>query len=99
MKRAGIDEFKPFISVLIVIVTLFSVVFLKMEARSQGYSVWQRARAYKKMRDIHRLKVIEYARLKSPSHLSRRLRGKMTRRDGELAQVIQISGEHVAVRQ
>lgn len=93
------SELKPFISVLLIIMTLFSVVFLKMEVRSQGYAVWKKARVYKKMRDNYRLKVIEYARLKSPVQLNRQLQSQMTYVDTNLAQVIQISGNSVAVKQ
>lgn len=98
-RTTDMDEFKPFISVLLIIITLFSVVFLKMEVRSQGYVVWKKARAYKKMRDSHRLKVIEYARLKNPIRLSRQLQGKITYVDTDMAQVIQISGDYIAVKQ
>ena len=94
-----IGELKPFISVLLIITTLFAVVFLKMEVRNQGYMVWKRARVYKQMKDQHRLKVMEYARLKSPVRLSRQVQKKMTYVEKELAQVIQISGDHVAVKQ
>ena len=99
MSRTDMGELKPFISILLIITTLFTVVFLKMEVRSQGYAVWKRARTYKKMKDSHRLKVMEYARLKSPIRLSRRIQKKMTDVDAELAQVIQMSGDYVAVRQ
>ena len=93
------NELKPFISILFIIITLFSMVFLKMEVRNQGYTVWKKARAYKKMRDSHRLKVIEYARLKSPAQLSQKLQSKMTNINTDQVQVIQISGDYVAVKQ
>ena len=98
MNRKNIDEFKPFLSILFIVITLYSVVFLKMEVRSQGYAVWKKARAYKKMRDSHRLKLMEYAQLKSPFRLSQRLGGQMFYVDKKV-QVIQISGDRVAVKQ
>ena len=97
--RVVTGELKPFMSILLIITTLFLVVFLKMEVRSQGYAVWKRVRAYGKMRDSHRLKFIEYVRLKSPFRLSEQLGDKVTYVDDGVAQVIQMSGDHVAVKQ
>ncbi len=99
MNKEYHNDIKPFISILIIIVTLFSLVFLKMEIRHQGYKIWKKTRIYKKIRDTHRMQVIKYARLKSPVRLSQKLQSQITPVDPELVQVIQISGDYVAVRQ
>ena len=99
MGRKDISELRPFISVLLIIVTLFFVVFLKMEVRSQGYTVWKKVRMYEKMRDNHRLKFIEYVRLKNPFQLSERFEDRAKDEGRGMVQVIQMSGEYVAVKQ
>ena len=42
-KNPSLDEFKPILSVLIVITTLMTIVFFKMEVRRLGYVVWKKS--------------------------------------------------------
>jgi len=73
-----VSHVKPFISILVIIFTLFSLVFFKMEVRRMGYAMLKEVQQYKKLKDLHRLKGIKYA---------------------ELGQIIQISGEKIALKQ
>ena len=93
------SEVKPFISVLIIIMTLFSLVFFKMEVRRMGYSMLKQVQEYKTMKDMHRLKVIKYARITSPERLRMMAKTHLTLSEAELGQIIQISGEKIALKQ
>ena len=95
----NVSHVKPFISVLIIIFTLFSLVFFKMEVRRMGYAMLKEVQDYKKQKDLHRLKVIKYAELTSPERLRSIAKSKLTLSDAELGQIIQISGEKIALKQ
>ncbi len=99
MSSKSISELKPFMSVIIIILTLFSLVFFKMEGRRLGYHMLKQVQDYKTMQDLHRLKVIEYARLTSPDRLRSLAKTKLTLSEAELGQIIQISGESIALKQ
>ncbi len=93
------SEVRPFISISIIILTLFSLVFLKMEVRRMGYSMLKQVQEYKTMKDLHRLKIIKYARLTSPERLRKMAKTHLTLSEADLGQIIQISGEKIALKQ
>lgn len=98
MGRQQVSELKPFLSVLVIISTLFAVVFFKMEVRRMGYSVLKQAREYKRLQDQSRLLKIEYGRVTSPAHLRKLARSKLTLSDAALGQIIHLSGNNIALR-
>lgn len=99
MSRQQVNELKPFFSILIIIGTLFSVVFFKMEVRRMGYSVLKQVREYKSLQDHQRLQLLEYARYTSPAQLRRVAQARLTLEDARLGQIIHISGNQIALRQ
>ena len=64
-----------------------------------GYAMLKEVQDYKKQKDLHRLKVIKYAELTSPERLRSIAKSKLTLSDAELGQIIQISGEKIALKQ
>ena len=99
MKKQQISDFKPVVSVLFIIITLFFLVFSKMEARRLGYSVLKQSREFRRLQDNYRLKVIEYAKLTSPEHLRKMAVSKFTMSEAEVGQIIHMSGDQIAVEQ
>lgn len=99
MSKEKVNEYKPFISLIIILLTLFSVVFLKMEVRRVGYSVLKELRVYKSLRDMHRLYVIEYAQRTSPDKLRKLVQARLTLEEASAGQIIHMSGHQIALKQ
>lgn len=99
MRKTNIEEFKPFVSLVLLIFTLFTVAFLKMEVRRVGYLVLKETKQHKQLKDDHRLKVMELARLTRPDHVRRFAMSKLTMGEARNGQIIQLVGERIAVPQ
>ncbi len=68
MNTESLDT-KPFLSISIIIASLFFVVFCKMEVRRLGYMVLKQAREEKLLQDQKRLVAMEYASLVRPERI------------------------------
>jgi hypothetical protein len=99
VSRNQIDQMKPLISVFIIIVSLFMLVFFQMEVRRLGYIVLKQTREFKNLQDDFRLKSMRFARVMRPDHLRDLAINKLTLNELKAGQVIHMSGEKVAVRQ
>jgi hypothetical protein len=89
----------PFMSVIFIIVALFSLVFVQMEVRRQGYILLKVTREYKSLQDEHRLKVMRYAKVMRPERLRDLAVSRLTLNDAKSGQIIHMSGERIALRQ
>ncbi len=92
MNRKSIKQLKPFLSVLIIIATLFSIVFLQMEERRMGYSVLKLTREYKKVQEEKRVKEVTLAKVTRPQLLESMAHQKFTLKKIQANQIIHISG-------
>ncbi|MNL08988.1 hypothetical protein D3C87_1297350 [compost metagenome] len=92
MSRENIRQLRPFVSVLIIIFTLFSIVFLQMEERRMGYSVLKLSREHKKILDEKRVKEISLAKITRPQLLDSMAQQKFTLKKVEANQIIHLSG-------
>ena len=99
MYKSKLAELRPFLSVLVIISSLFSVVFIKMEVRRVGYSVLKESRSYKKLNDEKRKLVIQLARVTRPARLRKIAVSQLTLDDAKIGQVIQMAGTKIALRQ
>jgi hypothetical protein len=63
------QEIAPFVSLVLILVTLFAVLFCKMELRRVGYSVLKLTREERKMRDLERQQSIMLAKITRPDRL------------------------------
>jgi len=98
MSRQEMSELKPFVSLLLILVTLFSIVFIKMEVRRSGYVMLKQSRLHKKMQDKYHMKVSQYAKLTRPDRLQRLASSRMTLRKPGFGQIVQISGKKIALK-
>lgn len=89
----------PLISVIIIIVALFSLVFLQMEVRRIGYVLLKQTREYKSLQDEHRLKIMRFAKVMRPERLRDLAVTRLTLDDAKTGQIIHMSGEKIALRQ
>ena len=99
MSQQKVSELKPFLSLLIIIVSLFAMAFLKMEVRRMGYSVFSASRRFKALRDHHRSQVMEYAQVIRPDRVRKLAVSRLTLNDAQVGQIIQMSGSQIALPQ
>ncbi|MEQ1664492.1 MAG: histidine kinase [Bdellovibrionales bacterium] len=92
-------NFYPFISVVIILVALFALVFLQMEVRRMGYVVLKQTRAYKNAQDEHRLKVMRFAKIMRADRLRDIAITQLTLNEAKSEQIVHMSGDKLAVRQ
>ncbi len=86
-----LSSLRPFISVLIIIATLFGVVFLQMEERRLSYSVLKLSRAYKQELQKLKIKEIEVAKAFRPQHVERIARDRLTMKRISPKQIIRLN--------
>lgn len=90
---------RPFISVLLFVFTLFSLVFLKMEVRRTGYSVWRATRDFKNHQDQNRLLRMELAQFMRPDRIRKLALTKLPLSEAKAGQIIQLDGQTIAIPQ
>lgn len=92
MNRRSLRQLKPFCSVLIVILTFFSIVFLQMEERRIGYSVLKLSRLHKKILEDKHTKEIQLVKITRPQLLDHVAKSKFTLKKVQADQIIHLSG-------
>lgn len=95
----AIQGVKPFLSILIIVATLFGLVFFKMEARRAGYSVLKLAREERRLRDQQREQLVQLARILRPERLQNVAQTRLTLRKAESGQIIQMTDQGIALKQ
>lgn len=86
------DSPKPFISVLLLISTMFGLVFLQMEERRMGYEILKLSREQKASSEILRSKNVSLAKLTRPQQVEKIAQTKMSLRKIQASQVIHLTG-------
>lgn len=99
MSREAINEFKPFLSLLIIVATLFGLVFFKMEVRRAGYSVLKLSREERRLRDQQREQLVQLAKILRPDRLHNVAQTRLTLKKAESGQIIQMTDQGIALRQ
>lgn len=99
MGRESMNELKPFLSLVVIVMTLFTVAFLKMEVRRLGYTVLKESKQHKVLKDQQRLKSMDLARLTRPDHIRSYAMSRLTLMEARNGQIIQLVGQRIAVPQ
>ncbi|MBX3021145.1 MAG: cell division protein FtsL [Bdellovibrionales bacterium] len=99
MSRSRLEDILPFLSVLILVSTLFGLVLLKMEVRRMGYSVLKSSHEYRKLQDQRRMMSMEYAKLTRPDRVRKFAVSKLKLNDSRNGQIIQLAGQTLAMPQ
>jgi hypothetical protein len=99
MSLTSFPKLRPFISILIITCTLFSIVFFKMEVRRMGYSVWRLSRFERSAADKKRLKAIDYAKMTSPGRIQQIAQKQLALVKPNRGQMVQMTGEIVVLPQ
>ncbi len=92
MSSKKLSQLRPFFSVLVIVGTLFSIVFLQMEERRVGYSVWKLTREYKKVSEEKRVKEVALAKITRPQLLESVAQERFTLKKVQANQIIHLSG-------
>jgi cell division protein FtsL len=99
MSQKTMDDLKPFFSMGIIIITLFTVVFFKMEVRRVGYVVLKLARQERRLRDQHREQIVQLAKITRPERLQNVAQSRLTLKAAERGQIIQMTDHGIALKQ
>lgn len=91
MSSEHVRQLKPFLSVLFVVSTLFTMVFLKMEERRMSYVVLKNTREFKKHRELKKQKEILLAKLTRPQLVETVAKEKLTLKRATQAQIIHLN--------
>jgi hypothetical protein len=91
-KKERVENLRPFLSVLLLIGTLLTVVFFKMEVRRMGYSVLRTSRTEKLAMDDHRFQNIAFRKLTRPGRIENIAQTKLALNKAGQGQVLQVAG-------
>lgn len=91
MNSEHIRQLRPFCSVLFLVITLFSIVFLKMEERRMSYVVLKQMREYKKTKEIVKQKEFQLAKMTRPQLVETVAKEKLTLKRATQAQIIHLN--------
>lgn len=89
---------KPFISVSLVIFTLLTVVFMKMEVRRVGYSLLKDTRQYKTLTETKRLQEMTLAQLVRPERIESFAQKRLSLQKPMKGQIVQLSGQRIVLQ-
>lgn len=90
-------SWRPFLSVLIITGTLFTIVMVHMEIRRMGYELLHLSQAERKVRDVHRERAVELAELTGPQNLRRVAQSKLAVQAPAKGQIIHLTGDRLVV--
>ncbi len=99
MNKANANKLRPFLSLLIIVGTLFSTVFFKMEVRRMGYLVLKQNREFKSVQDDFRINVMTFAKVTRPDRVREFAVSQLTLNDARRGQIIHITADRIAVPQ
>ena len=88
---------KPFLSVAILLFSLFAVVYIKMENRRMGYILLDLAEKEKQFTQKQRLALVNLARMTSPERVRKIATTQLTFQNAKEGQVIRVAGSGNAV--
>lgn len=89
---------KPFISVGLVIFTLLTVVFMKMEVRRVGYSLLKDSRQHKTLTETKRLQEMTLAQLVRPERIENIAQKRLSLQKPTKGQIVQLSGQKIVLQ-
>lgn len=92
MKKMN-ENIKPFFSVFILLLSLFAIVYVKMENRRMGYVLLELAEKEKRTTQRQRLSMVNLARMTSPERVRKIATTQLTFQNAKQGQVIRVAGQ------
>lgn len=99
MSKQSVEQIKPFFSVLIIIFTLFLIVFVKMEIRRAGYVMWKDSKVEKRIKDKYYRLSVKVAQYTGPKRIHKYARAELDMQKANYGQIIHMSHQQVALKQ
>jgi uncharacterized membrane protein (DUF106 family) len=87
-----LKNLKPFLSILLIISTLFALVFLQMEERRMGYSLLKLTRDQRKVIEERRQRSSSLAKITRPERVERLAQSRMSLKKVQANQIIHLTG-------
>jgi hypothetical protein len=87
-----LQSLKPFLSILLIISTLFALVFLQMEERRMGYALLKLSRDQRKVIEERRQRSNLLAKITRPEHVERLAQSRMSLKKVQANQIIHLTG-------
>jgi cell division protein FtsL len=91
------QNIKPFFSIFFILMTLFGLVYVKMENRRMGYVLLNMAQKEKTLREQQRLAVARLANMTNSDRVRKIATGRMTFQNAKEGQVIRVAGKGTAL--
>ena len=92
-------EILPFVSLIIIFVSLFTLAFLKMEVRRKGYAVLKLVKSEKQLNDYYLIQSAKISKMTRPANITRVAKTQFLLRKARPGEIIQISGSQIALRE
>lgn len=83
---------KPFVSILFIIGTLFTLVFLQMEERRLGYGILKLTREQRQIVEEMRARNMQLAKVTRPQHVEKVAQSRFTLKKVQASQIIHLTG-------
>lgn len=87
---------KPFFSILLIIGTLFSLVFLQMEERRLGYAILKSTREQRQIVEEKRERTMQLAKITRPQNVERMAQSRFTLKKIQANQIIHLTGAQIS---
>jgi hypothetical protein len=87
-----LHNLKPIISLIFIIGTLFSIVFLQMEERRRGYAILKLTREQRNVIEEKRERSMQLAKLTRPEHVEKLAQSQFTLKKVQANQIIHMTG-------
>ena len=92
-------SFRPFVSIVVVIFSLFIIVFVKMEVRRTQYSILRQSRQYQIFLDRYHKNLMKYLEMTQGSKIDQLARSRLTLDRVKKGQIVLLVGGKIAVPQ
>lgn len=92
MNAGSIAQFRPFVSVMLIVCTLLGVVFLQMEERRLGYTLLKLSRVHREILEEKRGREIQLAKITRPQLVERMAQHRFTLKKVTANQIIHLPG-------
>ncbi len=99
MSQHQVKTIKPFISILLIMGFLFGFAFIKMENRRMGYSFMKLVQKEKQLRNEQRQKSIELAQKTRAERVQLLATQRLPLKKAVSGQIIQMTGDGLAIIQ
>jgi hypothetical protein len=99
MSQQQVKSIKPFLSIALLMCFLFIFAFIKMENRRLGYSFMKLAQKEKHLRNKQKEKSIQLTRMMGPERVQLLATQRLPMKKAGQGQIIQMTGDGVAIIQ